>query len=40
MHNGRPTMDVDSLEPISEFEKVYAKKMKVKLTELPFPTDE
>ncbi len=40
MHNGRPTMDVDSLEPISEFEKVYAKKMKVKLTKLPFPTDE
>ena len=40
MHNGRPTMDVDSLEPISEFEKVYAKKMKTKLTKLPVPTDE
>lgn len=37
MHNGRPAVDVSSLEPVSEFEKTYSEKMHIKLT--PLSTD-
>ena len=37
MHNGRPAMDVNSLEPVSEFEKAYSEKMQIKL--IPFSKD-